>query len=442
VDAALHGPKGIDFLMAHGFADDGLWVEGSIGYQFAATAPMLLAAEMLEKAGHPDSLYRQASGDGRTLKGAYDALPGLLFPDKTLPTIGDCYGWRRHVGRNQDWEYLYLRFRDRRYAWILADLDERRPQALFQGAVELEQADPPRQPSRLWPESGYAALRSVEGREYWAGLGWTLFTTFSANPVHSNADKLSVQLFADGNLWLPDCEARTSAEHPFSSTIQSELNRSTLSHNTLMVDGQSQRHPARRLDLLEYSILPGAKKISVGDLGELLYPGVKQQRTCVVRAEYVLDFFQFASNEPRQFDWIVHVDGSPSRSSAEEGASFDLPPEAPWRYLKSATRLDGVSGFWEEYRLGDRAFRLDLFLEPPWDLIRCGFPRDDGPDPATIPMRILRSRRPQGWCLAIYRSSRDPLDAPTVRVEPGALRSWRVTVEIQGRRLEHRIPKL
>ena len=85
----------------------------------------------------------------------------------------------------------------------------RTPQALFAGVIDLPPAPPPVQSSRLWPEMGYVALRSNEGTNYWSGQGWSLFATFSGQPVHEHADKLSLILFADGHLWLPDSEART-----------------------------------------------------------------------------------------------------------------------------------------------------------------------------------------------------------------------------------------
>ena len=72
----------------------------------------------------------------------------------------------------------------------------------------------------LWPEMGYVALRSNAGTNYWSGQGWSLFATFSGQPVHEHADKLSLILFADGHLWLPDSEAKPSAEHAFSSITQ------------------------------------------------------------------------------------------------------------------------------------------------------------------------------------------------------------------------------
>jgi hypothetical protein len=111
VDQAWDGPKGIQFLMQHGFTDEGLWLEGSIPYQLAATTPLIKAAELLENADYPRKLYDDESGDGHALRGAYDALLPLLLPDQTLPTIGDCHGQRRHLGARSDWEILYRRFR-------------------------------------------------------------------------------------------------------------------------------------------------------------------------------------------------------------------------------------------------------------------------------------------------------------------------------------------
>ena len=264
VERALHGPKGAWFMMRHGFRDDGLWLEGSIPYQFAATSALLRLAEILENCNYRESLLRDTTADGMNLKQSYDALIPLLFPDGTLPPVGDAYARRPHLSENPDWEILYRRLGDPKYAWLLASRKDRLPQALFQGQPRLGKAAPPSQATRLWPEMGYAALRSVEGTNYWSGKGWTVFATYSSRPVHNHADKLSFMLFGDGHLWLPDLEAKTAAEHAFSSQVQSRLNRETLCHNTLLVDGQSQRFPGRSLDLLEYRALPSAKRLTMG----------------------------------------------------------------------------------------------------------------------------------------------------------------------------------
>src|SRR5512139_2545419 len=140
VERALRGPKGVEEMLAQGFRDDGLWLEGSIPYQFAETAPLVLLAQMLENARSTEDLFRYRSPNGYSLKGAYDALIPLVFPDRTLPTIGDCYGRRAHIAESPDWETLFSRFHEPAYAWLIADRASRLPQALFNGVIDLPAA--------------------------------------------------------------------------------------------------------------------------------------------------------------------------------------------------------------------------------------------------------------------------------------------------------------
>lgn len=442
VEKALRGPKGVFLLMEHGFTDDGLWLEGSIPYQLAATAPLVKLAELLENAGYPTKLWGHETGDGYTLEGAYDALFGLLLPDRTLPPVGDSYARRPHLGTSPDWEILYRRLREPRYAWLLADQGDRSPRALFFGLPELPAAEPPAQLSRLWPGHGYVALRSAEGPDYWTGRGWTVFATYGSNPVHANADKLSILLFADGHLWLPDCEAKTGAEHAFSARVQSELNRATLCHNALLVDGRSQRPPDRRLDLIEYRVLPEARRFTIADLAGRLYPGVSQMRTCVVRDEYVLDFLQVASNTERDLAWCVHVDGSPSASSVETKEPFELPDGPPWKYLRDPRRA-GVSGrFWEVFRHGGNGFRVDLRLDGDGEIVTCGFPIRDTGRAGSLPMRMVRVLRASTWFAAVYRCGESLGEGAEVTVERGVLDTWSITVRLDGRTWKHAVPRL
>ena len=94
VDQALDGPKGILMLMQHGFTDEGLWIEGSIPYQLAATTPLVRAAELLENADYPRKIYARESGDGhtfaaRTTRCCRSCFPiGRCRPSVTVTDIG------------------------------------------------------------------------------------------------------------------------------------------------------------------------------------------------------------------------------------------------------------------------------------------------------------------------------------------------------------------
>lgn len=441
VERALRGPKGVVDMLEQGFKDDGLWLEGSIPYQFAETAPLVVLAQALENARHPESLFRYRSPNGHGLKQSYDALVPLLFPDRTLPTIGDCYARRAHIGESPDWEVLYRQFHEPAYAWIIGNRKPRVPQALFTGAIEPPPGVPPTQASRLWPEMGYVALRSNEGTHYWSGGGWSLFATYSGQPVHDHADKLSLMLYADGHLWLPDLEAKTSAEHAFSSATQAQLNRQTLCHNTLLVDGRSQRFPGQRLDLLDFTNTPGLKQATIGDLQGRLYEGVRQVRTLVVTTNYVLDFFQAASGTPREFSWLTHVDGSPATGSIRATNAFALPASVPWSYLRDARSAPANGPWWETFSAGRQTFRMDCLSDGLAEVVQCGFPRDDSSGASVVPMRLVTRRGTNAWFLAVYRLAPTPDEPAGLGIAPAGPGQVEITLHLAGRTYHHRLSR-
>ena len=441
VERALRGAKGVEPMLAQGFRDDGLWLEGSIPYQFAETTPLVILAQMLANARSPEDLFRYRSPNGHSLKQAYDALIPLLFPDRTLPTIGDCYARRAHIAESPDWEVLFRQFREPAYAWLITDRNTRTPQALFTGAIDLPATPPPAQASKLWPEMGYVALRSNEGTNYWSGRGWSLFATFSGQPVHEHADRLSLILFGDGHLWLPDAEARTSAEHAFSSATQAELNRQTLCHNTLLVDGRSQRFVGQRLDLLEFTNAPGFKRATIGDRQGRLYEGVRQLRTLIVTEGYVLDFFQATSAAPHEFAWLTHVNAEPASGNVAATKAVALPAAAPWSYLRNPRGGGTRSQVWECFSEGQQTLRLDVLADGPAEVVHCGFPRDDSSGAQTIPMRLFKRQGNAAWFLAVYRIGAKPGPAE-LKVAPAGAAGMTVTLRLDEKVLQHTVPRL
>jgi hypothetical protein len=443
VERALRGPKGVEQMLAQGFRDDGLWLEGSIPYQFAETAPLVILAHILENAHSAEHLFDYRSPNGYSIRKAYDALIPLLFPDRTLPAIGDCYGRRPLIADSPDWETLFTRFHDPAYAWLIAGRTNRAPQALFTGQVEVPRAPAPAQKSRLWPEMGYVALRSNEGTNYWSGQGWSLFASFSGQPVHEHADKLSMILFANGHLWLPDLEARPAAEHAFSSLTQSELNRGTICHNTLMVDGRNQRLLGQRLDLLEFTNTPALKRATIGDLKGRLYEGVRQLRTLILTEDGVLDFFQAASAAPHEYTWLTHVDGQTAGGSARATNAVAWPVAAPWSYLREPRGAAANRTTWECFTDGEHTLRMDVLASGPAEIVHCGFPRNDGPGAPTVPMRLYTLRGTNVWFLAYYGLSDNAPGRPAeLDVRPHSPDGFRVTVKRDGKIIQYTLPPL
>ena len=447
VEAGLHSPKGPLDSLQYGFRDNGLWLEASINYHFTATVPLVIMAELLENADYPFSLWDYETDDGHSLRQAYDAVYEAIFPDGTLPNIGDCYARRRHPGSSPDYEVLYRRFQDPVYAWLIHHSGGRHSQALFGGIPELPTGTAPRFESRNWPEQGYTMLRTATPETYFHGLGWTLFTTWSGAPVHDNRDKLSFMLFADNHHWLVDAEARAGVYHAFSSAIQRELNRHTVSHNTVMVDWQSQRHPGERLELLEYQILPNIQRVTTADRDSRLYPGVQQMRTFIVHDDYVLDVFQVAAEEARTLTWLLHVDGE-----HQDGATLDWAVQDPWksgpqRWLMEPedAPLAADAGYHEVFAHDGDMLTLDLRTTAgEGRLIRCAFPRTDEPDGPVYATRMLDLEdRKHAIFLALYRrGNHEPVQE--LSIAPDKLDRLMVTIDLGDGNdpKQHLVPEL
>jgi len=281
---------------------------------------------------------------------------------------------------------------------------------LFIG-LETRDAKPPDITSRLYPEHGFGFLRDRQHKDYWGSDGWCAFLTFDKSGVHAHQDKLSLMLFGQGKLLIPDVEARAAAAHAFSSSVQRQLNRSALSHNTVMIDNHDQRPVGERLWLQEYRSLADEKVITAVDLKGLLYEGVRQSRTICVRSEYVLDVFQVASDRIHDIHWIIHSIGK----SGLQKASIALEP--------NQVSIAHPAGVWlRDFRTGKSdkeiriewledsvRFRMTLAKQPETHLVSCGYPVSDDPDCPTIPMLLVHRRTANTIYAAVYQAAKTHL---------------------------------
>jgi hypothetical protein len=426
VQYALDGQRGMLSLLELGMVDDGLWCESSLNYHFTAIVPMVYLAEAMRKVNYPRDLYTITTANGRNMKQAFDSMFGVLFPDGSIPPIGDCYGFRRRLWDEFGYVYAYKAYADERYAWLLRQAPQKRAEVLFVGldpvsplgdalrqktaffsnGVDTKNPQPPDIASRLYPEHGYAFLRDRQNKNYWANDGWCAFLTFDKSGVHCHQDKLSLMLFGCGKLLIADVESRTTAAHAFSAQVQKELNRSTLSHNTVMIDNRDQKGTGERLWLEEYRNLPDEKAVTVMDNKSLLYEGVRQSRTICVRPEYVFDVFQIVSASPHDIHWIAHTTGklqSQNTSVALEPAQIKI--GGPGRWLKdfhTGKSDDRIRIEWTEDSV---RFRMTMAAEAGTIVSTCGYPQSDEPDSTTIPMVLFERRAANTIYAAIYQAS-------------------------------------
>lgn len=431
VDYALHGPRGIGELLERGLLDDGLWLEGSLNYHFTAIVPMTYLAAMLRRSSDSSGdLFHRIFADGRTLKQPFDAMFGVLFPDGTIPPIGDAYGHWSNLADQSLYEYAYSTYRDPRYAWLLSRAEKRHPDALLHG-LPLQSSEVPGIGCRLYPEHGYVFLRSRSGEEYWDSDAWCAFLTYDRSGVHSNADKLSLILFGHGKLLIPDVEARATVPHAFSSKVQRELNRGGLSQNTVMIDGQDQRYSPNLLTLLEYRDLPDEKRATAADLEASLYPGVRQQRTVCLTEDYALDVFQVAADATHEIEWIIH---GPADVTGEQSNLTFAPQagrtEGAWKWIRDLRESRPEEPWWVEWQSGPNRFRVAVDAEQATRVTLCGYPTTDQAECPVFPMLVVGRRAANTRFVVLYQVSGNSV--PQLNLRVGESWEGRFPVQVGG----------
>lgn len=450
VDFAMTGPRGLVPLLGDCVMDHGLWCESSLNYHFAGIAPHVRVADVQHRMGLRPTLYEVEAANGRGLKQTLDAMLDMLFPDMTIPPVGDAYAIRARLADNPLYEYGWAGYRDPRYAWLLRQAKRRYWMGLFVPDLP-QQNPPPRAVSMLLPEHGYVLLRDG-GTEspnagYWNSGARCVFLTYDRNGVHSNADKLSWMFFGSGQLLLADREARATVPHAFSSQVQRQLNRGTICHNTIMLDETDHRGTDRVLRLLEYHVTPAEQRTTVADLEGLTYEGVRLMRTLILAPQYVLDVFQVdAGARERQIDWIVHpFDGEgtfpPELNAWSRGGSpLPVKPTLPWNWLRDLRSVPAPGTLKAEWRRGDVGLRLFLPTPPASSCILGGFPMTDEPNSKVAPMMLVRHRGQRANFAAVWTQGPAPEE---VRVEPvGAKGELRYRVAWSGGSREHILPVL
>ena len=441
-DYALVGPRGFLWLLELGLVDDGLWCESSLNYHFTAIVPMVYFAEALRKVDYEQDLYTIVTANGRNIRQSFDSMFGVLFPDGSIPPIGDTYGRRKRLCEEFSYVYALRAYQEPGYAWLLEKAPRKRPELLFIG-LETKGAKPPNVSSCLYPEHGYGFLRDRRGKDYWASDGWCAFLTFDKSGVHSNNDKLSLMLFGYGKLLIPDVEARATVPHAFSSQVQRELNRSALSQNTVMIDYCDQRPVGERLWLEEYRDLAEEKVITATDRNGLLYEGVRQSRTICVRREYVLDVFQVVSDATHDIHWVIHGIGKPESQKASialEPSQVKIPGPGAWlRDFKAGKSNGEVRVEWFEDSV---RFRMTLAPGQRTRVITCGYPKTDKPDSPTIPMLLVERRAASTIYAVVYQAGRGIL--PEIHVKALEDMDGRLVYQVSGPwgNRRHLIPRL
>ncbi|MFQ6130642.1 MAG: heparinase II/III family protein [Armatimonadota bacterium] len=314
-------------MIVRGIGDDGLWREGTMGYQLFARHALVACLEPLARRGY--DLYGYA---GCRVKNLWDSPLKFAYPDGTAPGINDS-GRAPVAGSWQAmaYDYAYLRYRDPNYGKLVNEA----PRQIFQSeGCYFPTAIYERLPERelralgsvVFDTLGYAILRGVEN-------GKETFLLMDYGPHgggHGHPDKLNLILFADGDELAGEPEA-----YRYEDSRHRDWTRPSVAHWTLSVDMHEQAPTTGKL-LAFYDA--GTVKVMRG-VSDGAYAGVGLDRTVVQMPGYIADVYRAWSNADHTYDYPLCFRGTlDAMEGADPAALRPLGPSTTRGYKHIAVR--------------------------------------------------------------------------------------------------------
>jgi Heparinase II/III-like protein/Alginate lyase len=280
--------NGFYYQMGASVLKEGMWYENSWGYHFYTLSALV---NMAETARH---LGIDLWSDER-LKRMFTLPMYYTMANGMLPRFGDDVNSSvRRIGRLL--EPAYHAYQDPKMLPLLGNVHDF--EAIRIGRSVDSKTEPPELKSMVFEDAGHAILRTY-GRP-----GLTAAMTFGPyGGFHGHYDKLSFVFFGyTEELGVDPGRARSQA---YRLPIHTNWYKATISHNTVLVDGKSQKPAAGKLRLFE----PQKEYTVVAASCDEAYPGVEHTRWLVMTGTYLLVFDSLRSDAVHRFDWVYHNRG-------------------------------------------------------------------------------------------------------------------------------------
>jgi hypothetical protein len=362
----------------------------------------------------------------------------MTFPDLSYPALGDSN--RGPLRANAITLVGAERYRDKKLAWLLSRnrpdtrsaTAARQPQfgAEWHWLVYDPPADSPssfpleegrfantgeyRNGCSLFPSTGVAILREASG-DYTSQPASTA-VSLSYGPHgggHGHSDKLNIVLYAQGRQWIPDFGSM-----PYESRWKAEWTAQTISHNTVVVDGISQKPTAARVtqwpnDSAADRVLGVLDRFealskSVTAYCDSAYEGIRLRRAVRVVDGSVVDAFTVTDRKAaeHQYDYVLHIDGQLENSSVPlEPRPGKLGETSGYQLVEARQRGSAKDPFTLTFATEGKQLRLWVSGADATEII-VGDGLTNSPD-ARMPMLVLRRRTSHTRFVTVF----EPVDA-------------------------------
>jgi len=432
IDTAIEdAQRGYRAQMATGVTADGAWYEGAWGYHFYTMNALWPLTEAARNCGI--DLY------GPEFKRMFDAPLKFAMPNLRLPAFSDS-GEPDLNKSNGIYELAYARYQDSNYLRLLHGRKRDSDYAFWYGEPELPAPPPEDRKSANYPATGHAILTKGNGED----ATWLCFKYGPYGGGHGHPDKLSFVLYSHGCVVALDPGTAL-----YGLPIQQGWYKTSLAHNTLVVDEASQQAVDGKL------ISFGSEKgvdYTVADAGDI-YDGVRWVRTIALLDQNLLVVLdQVSAKKPVTVDIAYHQQGRWVDTVA--GDPWTPPDKPGYSYLRDAKIRDMKGQVSLATSLGDErrvAVKIDAGSGGAKLVTATGVTSDTQD---RVPCAIVRNAGTQStviWALAldgkpacIERIESDAVDGlPGVacRVTSAGGQTWAITGGVEAGSLTARPPR-
>jgi hypothetical protein len=358
MDFSVTGKSGFNFQMANSVLSDGFWYEGAIGYHFYAQSALFFHAQALKNMGY--DLFASPN-----FKKTFDVTLQYAFPDLGIINSNDSGKYPTNLGAPgrvvpMDYEGVYAEYNDADYGTLLSMLynDRERArggfiipgntgsgivgeQAVFYGKSVIPTGGTLPSESMNFTGLGHSVLRAGAGEDQL----YALVDYGVHGGYHGHPDKLHLEVFGKGERLAPDLGIP-----PYSNSMYTSYYKTTFSHNTVMVDGDTQAIPTvNNVEVYEptklfmqsepLNIMTNTSSKAYANMG-------RYERTVAVTKDYMIDLFTLESATSRQYDWLLHGIGSFTPGTTMDTFTGPLGTKDSTPFFRNGTSKE-LSGSWE-----------------------------------------------------------------------------------------------
>lgn len=348
IRAAFDGPFGMYRQAEQGVTESGFWFEGSIHYNCFTLEAFL--NQLMFAAQHGVRVRKELA---QTVAGMVDAVHSFAFSNTVLPNPND--GWPNL--NLKTYSYLFemasALFGTEHFR-AMAETIYRSPVTrtplpmsfpIYEGDFSAE-----------WMMFAHPATASSEAGRFARSVCFSasdcailknrnceVFVKYGhCTPSHAHPDKMNLEVTAFGTV-----VSRDLSNCGYASRLCDEYYRTSVSHNTVVIDGEN--HPGtERGECVNFDESVPSVRVRARDA----YPGVHFERDLTVLPDGMLDTFRVSSDIDHTVDWVFHVEGTlaelPETLSGELG--FD---KNGYQHLQDVRRVSGQTCFTLRWEFGE-----------------------------------------------------------------------------------------